>query len=281
MNLFKNIKDLQSSLIPFRNENKTVGFVPTMGALHKGHLSLVKQSIENDDVTVVSIYVNPTQFNDKNDLNNYPRDLDRDCKLLETSGCQIVFAPTDDEMYPKLDNRIFELGQLANIMEGKHRPGHFNGVAQIVTILFDFVQPDVAYFGQKDFQQLAVIRKLVKDYNYPVKIQACPIMREDDGLAMSSRNMLLNNDQRRAAPVIYKTLCEARNMIGRIDLKNICQSVENKINQNHYLKLEYFEVVDSLTLQPVDEIRDKIPLTVCIAVFAGTIRLIDNIDFIS
>ena len=281
MKVFKNINDLQSALKLCRCENKTIGFIPTMGALHKGHLSLVKQSIENVDITIVSIYVNPTQFNDKNDLNNYPRDFDKDCSLLESSGCQIVFAPNDEEMYPEPDTRIFNLGQLAKVMEAKHRPGHFNGVAQIVTKLFDSVQPDVAYFGQKDFQKIAVIRKLVKDYNYPVKIQACPIMREVDGLAMSSRNMLLNKDQRLAAPIIYKTLCDARNMVGSFDLKNICQFVENKINQSHHLRLEYFEVVNSITLQPVDEISNKVHLTACIAVFAGTIRLIDNIDFIS
>jgi pantoate--beta-alanine ligase len=281
MKVYKHINDLQSALKPFRNEAKTIGFVPTMGALHKGHLSLVQRSVENGDVTIVSIYVNPTQFNDKNDLNNYPRDLDRDCAFLENSGCKAVFAPTDEEMYPKPDNRIFELGQIANIMEGKHRPGHFNGVAQIVTKLFDSVQPDVAYFGQKDFQQLAIIRKLVKDYKYTINIQACPIMREEDGLAMSSRNMLLNNVQRKAAPVIYKTLCQAKDMVGKMDLKYISKFVENKINQNHFLSLEYFEVVNSITLDPVDIIKDNNPLTACIAVFAGKIRLIDNIDLIS
>jgi pantoate--beta-alanine ligase len=281
MKVYKHIKDLQSALNPFRNENKKIGFVPTMGALHNGHLSLVQRSIENNNITVVSIYVNPAQFNDKNDLINYPRDLNKDCALLEASGCHIVFAPTDEEMYPGPDSRIFELGKLATVMEGKHRPGHFNGVAQIVTKLFDAVLPDIVYFGQKDFQQLAIIRKLVNDYNYPVKIQACPIMREEDGLAMSSRNMRLNINQRLAAPLIYQTLCEAKNMIGKFDLKSICQSVENKINQNNNLKLEYFEVVNSTTLQPVNDIKGYIPITACIAVFAGKIRLIDNIDFIS
>jgi pantoate--beta-alanine ligase len=280
MKVYKNINDLQAALNPFRAMSKSIGFVPTMGALHKGHLSLVQRSVENGDVNVVSIYVNPTQFNDKNDLKNYPRFLDKDCALLENSGCQIVFAPTDEEMYPTEDNRIFDLGQLATIMEGKHRPGHFNGVAQIVTKLFDFVQPDIAYFGKKDFQQLAVIRKLVKDYNYPVRIEGCPIIREDDGLAMSSRNMLLTKELRMAAPLIYKTLCEAREMAGSIDLLNICKFVENKINQNQELRLEYFEVVNSITLDPVEKIIDQTPLTACIAVFADKIRLIDNIDLI-
>jgi pantoate--beta-alanine ligase len=281
MMIYKHIKDLQLALKPFRNENKKIGFVPTMGALHKGHLSLVQNSLENGDITVVSIYVNPTQFNDKNDLKNYPRDVETDRSLLESTGCRILFAPTDNEMYPQPDNRIFELGQLASVMEGKHRPGHFNGVAQIVTKLFDAVLPDIAYFCQKDFQQLAVIRRLVKDYNYPVTIQACPIVREVDGLAMSSRNMLLNNEQRLAAPVIYKTLCEARDMVGKNELTYIRQFVEKRINKNNYLKLEYFEIVNASTLQPVDEINESIPLTACIAVFAGRIRLIDNIDFIS
>jgi pantoate--beta-alanine ligase len=281
MEVYTHIEDLQSALKPFRSKDKIIGYVPTMGALHKGHLSLVQQSIENTDITVVSIYVNPTQFNDKNDLNNYPRVLKRDCELLEASGCQVVFTPTDKEMYPEPDNRIFEMGQLSTIMEGKHRPGHFNGVAQIVSKLFDSVQPHIAFFGQKDFQQLAIIRKLVKDYKYSIKIQACAIIREDDGLAMSSRNMLLSNEQRSAAPIIFKALCGARDLVGKVDLIDIRKYVENKINQNPNLKLEYFEVVNSNTLDPVENINDIIPLTACIAVFAGKIRLIDNIEFIS
>jgi pantoate--beta-alanine ligase len=224
--------------------------------------------------------VNPTQFNDKNDLKKYPRNLNKDCSFLETSGCQLVFAPTDNEMYPEPDNRIFELGHMATIMEGKHRPGHFNGVAQIVTKLFDAVNPNAAYFGQKDFQQLAIIRKLVKDYKYSIDIQACPIVREDDGLAMSSRNMLLSTEQRAAAPLIYKTLCETKEMIRKVNLADICRSVEDKINQNKYLKLEYFEIVNTSTLDPVDIIKENQNLTACIAVFAGKTRLIDNIDII-
>jgi pantoate--beta-alanine ligase len=280
MQIISNIYDLRLALAPYKTGLQKIGFVPTMGALHSGHLSLVAKSLSKDSVTVASIYVNPTQFNDKNDLKKYPRDLEGDCEMLENAGCQIVFTPTDEEMYPEPDNRVFDFGLMGSVMEGKHRPGHFNGVAQIVTKLFDAVQPDNAYFGQKDFQQLSIIRKLVKDLRYQINIEACPIIREPDGLAMSSRNKLLVLNERLAAPLINSTLNKAKNMINFAGLSEIFSFVEQVINQNPYLKLEYFEAVNSNTLLPVAEITGNEPVTACIAVFAGKIRLIDNIEFI-
>lgn len=281
MQIFDKISDLRVALKPYKIGSQKVGFVPTMGALHNGHISLVETSLKKSDVTVVSIYVNPTQFNDKHDLKNYPRNLQQDCEMLEKAGCEIVFAPTDQEMYPEPDNRIFDFGNMATVMEGKHRPGHFNGVAQIVTKLFDAVQPDNAYFGQKDFQQLSIIRKFVKDLKYPINIEACPIIREPDGLAMSSRNMLLGVNERQAAPLIRKTMLEAKNLIYTFSLSEINSFVEESFIQSSYLKLEYFDAVNTNTLIPVKEITGKEPVTSCIAVFAGKIRLIDNIEFIS
>lgn len=281
MQVFNKISDLRLVTEPFRTNGRKIGFVPTMGALHNGHLSLVTESLRKSDVTVVSIYVNPTQFNDKNDLKNYPRDLERDCKMLENAGCNLVFAPTDHEMYPEPDTRIFDFGVMDKVMEGKHRPGHFNGVGQIVSKLFDAVQPDIAFFGQKDFQQLAIIRKLVKDYNYKIQIEACPIIRESDGLAMSSRNMLLGENERKAAPLIFKTIKEAKQMVNSHSLNEIISYVENTINKNPFLKTEYFEAVNRDSLLPVNDLSGNIPVTACIAVFAGKVRLIDNIELIS
>ena len=186
MKIVDNIKELRGYLAEEKRNNKQVGFVPTMGALHDGHLSLVKRCVEENDVCVVSVFVNPTQFNDKHDLETYPRTLEKDCSLLESAGCDYVFAPTVEEMYPEPDNRIFDFGTVSAVMEGARRPGHFNGVAQIVSKLFYAVEPHRAYFGEKDFQQIAVIRAMVEQLNIPVKIIACPILREADGLAMSS-----------------------------------------------------------------------------------------------
>lgn len=257
---------------------KRIGFVPTMGALHAGHISLVERSVKENDLSVVSVYVNPTQFNNPDDLKNYPRDVDRDMQLLEEAGCDLLFLPDDKEMYPEPDQREFDFGSMAKIMEGHFRPGHFNGVAQVVSKLFDAVPADKAYFGQKDFQQLAIIRKLVKDFNYPHKIVACPIIRESDGLAMSSRNMRLNVRQRNAAPKIYETLQDIRKQIPGTDVSVIDADVRSSINSDPELHLEYFQIVHSETLEPVSVIDSKIPMTACIAVYAGDIRLIDNVE---
>jgi pantoate--beta-alanine ligase len=281
MQVFNTIGSLQKALSEMRNGTSCIGFVPTMGALHEGHLSLVSRCITKSDTVVASIYVNPTQFNDPADLKNYPRNTEQDLALLESAGCNIAFVPDDSEMYPEPDTRIFDFGPMGSIMEGSHRPGHFNGVAQIVTKLFNIVQPDRAYFGQKDFQQLAIIRKLVTDMNYPIEIIACPIVREADGLAMSSRNQLLTPSHRNAAPLIYETLKSVKKMVGRTSLDEIKTLVKNTINSNPYLTLEYFQAVESVTLKPLVSMPSKVPVTACIAVIAGAVRLIDNIEFIS
>jgi pantoate--beta-alanine ligase len=281
MQIYKTIESLQKALSEAQKQSKCIGFVPTMGALHLGHLSLIGKSLLNKDMVVASIYVNPSQFNDPNDLKNYPRDIEKDLQMLESEGCNIVFIPDDREMYPEPDTRVFDFGIMERIMEGTHRPGHFNGVAQIVTKFFDIVQPYRAYFGQKDFQQLAIIRKLVSDMNYPIEIIACPIIRESDGLAMSSRNQLLTPEHRNAAPLIYKTLKAAKAMAGKADLNEINSYVQSTFNSNTYLKLEYFQLVETSSLKPVGFLSLKQPITACIAVKAGGIRLIDNINFIS
>jgi pantoate--beta-alanine ligase len=281
MQIISSIENLKKTVAGFRQAGKSIGFVPTMGALHEGHISLLKECLLNDDISVVSIYVNPTQFNDKNDLKNYPRNFKADCDMLSRAGCHIVFAPDDREMYPEKDTRTFKFGTMGTVMEGRFRPGHFNGVAQIVTRLFDAVEPDRAYFGKKDFQQLAIVRKLISDLHYPLKIVGCPIIREADGLAMSSRNQLLSGEQRKAAPLIQKTLQEARERVGTMKIVDIEKFVEKTINSNPELKLEYFQFVDSSTLLAVKDFQAGIPVTACIAVFAGKIRLIDNVDIIS
>jgi pantoate--beta-alanine ligase len=259
-----------------------VGFVPTMGALHDGHIALVKNAVSLCPVVVVSIYVNPTQFNNKNDLSNYPRTLDSDLKLLEPALREndIVFTPEDKEIYPSEDKRIFSFGNLDNVMEALHRPGHFNGVGQVVSRLFDIVKPDMAIFGQKDFQQLAVIKSLVRQKGYPVEIIGHPIIREHDGLAMSSRNRLLNPESRRNAPEIYKTLTAASTMIRNMEINEIREFVKNRINKLPGFCLEYFDIADDNELIPVtsrNEMKKEKQYYGCIAVYAGKIRLIDNI----
>ena len=279
MQVIKHITDLQTLLNIKKEEGLKIGFVPTMGALHEGHLSLVEKAGKETDFVVVSIFVNPTQFNDKGDLERYPRDLNKDVALLTPTPCQLVFAPEADEIYPEPDTRQFNFGTLEQVMEGKFRPGHFNGVAQVVSRLFDIVKPDKAYFGQKDFQQLAIINEMVRKLNLPVEIVPCPIIRETDGLAMSSRNMLLSAEQRINAVHISATLFEAKNKTGELSVEELCQWVITRVNENEYLNTEYFEIVNDTTLLPVlswDEPCKKIG---CIAVHCGKIRLIDNIEF--
>ncbi|MDP3003811.1 MAG: pantoate--beta-alanine ligase [Bacteroidales bacterium] len=260
-----------------------VGLVPTMGALHEGHLSLVKSAVAQCPVVVVSIYVNPTQFNDKNDLKNYPGTLDNDLALLEKvlRETDIVFTPGNKEIYPEEDKREFRFGNLDNVMEAMHRPGHFNGVAQVVNRLFEIVRPDIAIFGMKDFQQLAVIKELVRQTGNKVKIIGNPIIRENDGLAMSSRNMLLEPGIRKDASIIYKTISSASSMITGHDIPEIKSFVENSINNIPEFKVEYFDIVDDTELIPVSkqgEMKKGKRYFGCIAVRAGKIRLIDNIE---
>jgi pantoate--beta-alanine ligase len=261
-----------------------IGFVPTMGALHEGHLSLVESAVTQCPVVVVSIYVNPTQFNDKNDLKNYPRTLDYDLALLEKvlRETDIVFTPDNKEIYPEEDKRVFHFGNLDNVMEALHRPGHFNGVAQVVSRLFEIVRPDIAIFGMKDFQQLAVIKELVRQTGNKVKIIGNPIIRENDGLAMSSRNRLLEPIIRKHAAIIYKTISSASSMTKEYDIPEIRSFIENSINNAPGFKVEYFDIVDDTELIPVskrDEMKKGKRYYGCIAVKAGKIRLIDNIEF--
>lgn len=273
------IEQANQTLDGLRDSGKIIGFVPTMGALHEGHASLVKKALEENDIVVVSIFVNPTQFNDKNDLKNYPRTPEKDIALLNDLGVHYVFMPTESEIYPEPDTRQFDFGILDKVMEGEHRPGHFNGVAQIVSKLFEIVKPHRAYFGQKDFQQLAIIRKLVQMLNLNIEIIACPILREKDGLAMSSRNLLLDPEKRASAPLISKTLFEARNKMLEMSVKNLIDWVVNSINRDSHLSVEYFELSDAITLEPIKDWSDAEHIVGCIAVKAGNVRLIDNVIF--
>lgn len=250
-----------------------------MGALHNGHASLVERSVAGNDVTVVSIFVNPTQFNDKNDLMNYPRNVEADCALLDTLNADIAFVPEVEEMYPEPDTRVFNFAPLDSVMEGPFRPGHFNGVAQIVSKLFYAVEPDRAYFGEKDFQQLAIIREMVRQLSLNIEIVGCPIVREADGLAMSSRNMLLTAEERERALVISRTLFKSVEYAREHSLAATKSYVEEAINAVDGFKLEYFQIVDGNTLQPVGEWDDSNYIVGCIALFCGKIRLIDNIKY--
>ncbi len=279
MQVVKHINELASLVDQARAEGKSIGFVPTMGALHRGHLSLVEKAGKLTDFVVVSIFVNPTQFNDKGDLDRYPRDLQKDVSLLSTSACQVILAPEVDEVYPVPDTRQFNFGALEEVMEGKFRPGHFNGVAQVVSRLFDMVKPDKAFFGQKDFQQLAIIREMVRRLQLSVEIVACPIVRENDGLAMSSRNMLLDPEQRKSAVQISAALFAAQNKADDLSVEKLRDWVISQVNSNDLLNTEYFEIVNSLTLQPVKSWDEPGEKTGCIAVHCGKIRLIDNVEF--
>lgn len=256
---------------------ENIGFVPTMGALHAGHISLVEQARKDGGTVVVSVFVNPTQFNDPDDLRRYPRTPEADLKILEQAGADIVFMPAIEEVYPEPDTRIFDFGMLDKVMEGATRPGHFNGVAQVVSRLFDLVQPVRAYFGEKDFQQIAVIRNMVRQLNMPVQIVAMPIVREADGLAMSSRNALLTPATRAAAPLIYKALTEGVTLAATHTPAEVERFVIERINSNPELKVIYFELVDATTLQPVQSWKGRV--RGCIAVQAGNVRLIDNVSY--
>ncbi|PWK24406.1 pantoate--beta-alanine ligase [Arcicella aurantiaca] len=277
MQVFHSIKSLQVFLKSERLAGKSVGFVPTMGALHNGHLSLIEASKKQNELTVCSIFVNPTQFNNAQDLVVYPRTLEADCQMLDSAGCDAVFAPSVEEMYPQLPHLKFDFGDLERVMEGKFRPGHFNGVGIVVSKLFNIVQPDHAYFGQKDLQQCAVINRLVKDLSFSLTLNICPTQRETDGLAMSSRNRNLSPEQRNLAPAIYKSLQQASDL-----LRNKKSGEEAKTLVSEYLSkvegidLEYFEISDFETLQPINELLEG-QTALCIAAFMGKTRLIDNV----
>lgn len=281
MKIFDNIVDLQNELFYLRKANKKIGLVPTMGALHQGHASLVKQCVADNDITIVSVFLNPTQFNDPKDLERYPRTFEEDCKILNEVGTDIVFAPTPKEMYPTPDNRHFEFPPTSTVMEGAKRPGHFNGVCQVVSRLFYITKPHNAYFGEKDWQQICVIKQLVKYLDLDINIIECPIIREESGLAMSSRNALLTSEERAIAANIYRILKESVTKKDSLSVGELQQEVINSINAIDQLEVEYFEIVDGNTLETVHSWNDSPYIVGCITVYCGAtpIRLIDHIKY--
>lgn len=281
MKIFDNIVDLQNELFYLKKANKKIGLVPTMGALHQGHASLVKQCVADNDITIVSVFLNPTQFNDPKDLERYPRTFEEDCNILNEVGADIVFAPTPKEMYPTPDNRHFEFPPTSTVMEGAKRPGHFNGVCQVVSRLFYITKPHNAYFGEKDWQQICVIKQLVKYLNLDINIIECPIIREESGLAMSSRNALLTSEERAIAANIYRILKESVAKKDSLSVDELQQEVINSINAIDQLEVEYFEIVDGNTLETVHSWDDSPYIVGCITVYCGAtpIRLIDHIKY--
>ena len=277
MLVVETIKELKQELEKYNSKN--IGFVPTMGALHDGHISLVKRSVEENDVTVVSVFVNPTQFNDKADLERYPRTEEADKKLLDAAGCDIVFMPKVEEMYPEEDTRVFNFGCIETVMEGKYRPGHFNGVAQIVSKLFYAVEPTRSYFGEKDFQQVAIIRDMVKQLNIPVEIIACPIIREESGLARSSRNELLSAEERKKAALISQVLSKSVNFAKEMSVEEVKNWVNDQFKSDDTFKMDYYDIVDGNSLQSVSSWDESDYIVGCIAIYCGKIRLIDNIHY--
>lgn len=280
MKIIRSIKELHAVIESLKNTQKTLGFVPTMGALHDGHKSLVEQSVAENDLTIVSVFVNPTQFNNLSDLEKYPRNLDKDADLLKKVGCDFIFVPEANDIYheDELNNRFeFDFGGLDTVMEGRFRPGHFNGVVQIVSKLFQLVKPDKAYFGEKDFQQLSIIHRMVEILNFDIQIIDCKIIREESGLAMSSRNERLSPEQRKNAVQISKVLFESRNFVPRLMPKEIIEWVTEQINKVSGLDVEYYEIVDVKSLQTVNSWQN--PTVGCIAVYCGEVRLIDNIRY--
>lgn len=277
MQIIKTIKDMQTLSRRLKSEKKTIGLVPTMGALHGGHLSLVKRSKNENDITIVSIFVNPIQFSPKEDFQQYPRDLEGDIKKLSSISADIVFTPENYEIYPEDFSTIIDVGSVGDILCGASRPGHFNGVATVVAKLFNIVMPHRAYFGQKDFQQTVVIKKLVKELNFDIDIVVCPTIREDDGLAMSSRNNYLNQKEKESAGVLYRALKHGERLIatGIINSLRVKTEMEDIIKSEPLAKIEYIEIVDPRSLEKVKVIKP--PVVICLAVRIGTTRLIDNL----
>ena len=279
MIVISKVNELEKAVEAFRIEGKSIGLIPTMGALHEGHLSLVNRCRRENDVVVVSVFVNPTQFNNKEDLRTYPRTEEADKALLAEAGCDIVFMPTVEEVYPEPDTRVFNLGPVAEVMEGAMRPGHFNGVAQIVSKLFMMVKPDRAYFGEKDFQQIAVIRQMVKSEGFKLQIVPCPIVREADGLAKSSRNVRLSPEARQTAPNIYRTLRESIDYAKSHTVAETQKFVTDTINSYPDMEVEYYQIVDGITLMPVNDWNETNYIVGCVTVYCGGVRLIDNIAY--
>ncbi len=270
------ITEIRSVISEEKRKGKTIGFVPTMGALHPGHISLINFSKQQTDITVCSIFVNPTQFNNQADLKHYPRTPESDIKLLEEAGCDILYMPEVSDVYPENDNRKFDFGYLDTILEGATRPGHFNGVGQVVSILLEGVKPDKAFFGSKDYQQVMVVKSLVKQLNLSVEIIPCPILREADGLAMSSRNTRLTAEERKTAALIPQWMQEAITLVKENGIEAAKQFINEKVSKVPEMKLDYYEVCDAETLKSISEIKPNQKAITLIAVFVGNIRLIDN-----
>lgn len=283
MDIIRTVNNIAEICNIARQEGKTIGLVPTMGALHAGHVSLIERARKENDIVVVSVFVNPTQFNNPEDLRTYPRTEEADCEKLESAGVDYAFIPTVEEIYPEEDTRVFDLGPVADVMEGAMRPGHFNGVAQIVSRLFAMTNPTRAYFGEKDFQQIAVIRRMaeIEGFN-DLEIIDCPIKREDDGLAMSSRNVRLTAHQREVAPNIHKILVSSVDFSSTKTVNETIKYVVDKINSFEEMEVEYYQIVNPITMQPIDNWED-VPNGIavgCITVYLGNVRLIDNIKYI-
>ncbi|MCB0804650.1 MAG: pantoate--beta-alanine ligase [Bacteroidales bacterium] len=281
MEKFETVSHIRDFLQPIKRSGKKIGFVPTMGALHEGHISLIKEARNDTDVVVCSIFVNPKQFNNPEDLEKYPRDIARDIHLLEIADCDVVFIPSEQEIYPDDKSENFDFGLLENVMEGTFRPGHFNGVATVVKRLFEIVDPDNAYFGLKDYQQLLIVYKMTKDLKLPVEIIPCPIVREKNGLAMSSRNERLSAEEREQATLLYETLKMVKIRSGYASVGEISSFVEQQFRRNKFVKLEYFEIVDMYTLQPLKTWASSNNVIACIAAWVGPVRLIDNMIIFS
>lgn len=281
MIVISSVREIKDIVARERGLGKTIGLVPTMGALHAGHASLAQRSVQENDVTIASVFVNPTQFNDKNDLASYPRTLEADVKMLSELGVDYVFAPTAEEIYPEPDTRVFSYPPIDSVMEGAKRPGHFNGVCQIVSKLFLMVQPHRAYFGEKDFQQIAVVTAMTRALSLPVELCSCPIVREESGLALSSRNTLLTPEEKTTATTIYRTLKESLALTATCSIAEVAEFVTSKINGTEGLEVEYFQIVDGATLQPVESWDASNFIVGCITVYCGQrpVRLIDNITY--
>lgn len=281
MKIIRKVDELKKTLGAEKAAGKTIGLVPTMGALHAGHVSLIDRARKENDIVVVSVFVNPTQFNNPEDLRTYPRTEEADCLKLEAAGVDYAFIPEVEEMYPEPDTRVFDLGPVAEVMEGKMRPGHFNGVAQVVSKLFAMVEPTRAYFGEKDFQQIAVIRRMVELEGFDLEIVPCPIMREDDGLALSSRNVRLNAEQRAIAPKIHKVLAESVGWAPQASVEAVKAHVIDDINAYPGMEVEYYEIVNGYDMQPVADWSETDYPVGCVTVNVGNVRLIDNIKYTS
>lgn len=280
MKIAEKIAEVNAFLAPFRKDRKVIGFVPTMGALHSGHVSLVTKCRSECDVVVVSIFVNPLQFNDKNDFKHYPKTIESDLRMLETAGCDLVFVPAVEEIYPDAEEKKYDLGAIETVMEGKYRPGHYQGVARVVDRLFEIVSPERAYFGAKDYQQIMVIKRMIELVGHNTQVEICPTVRENDGLAMSSRNMRLSPEERQSVPAIYIALSSLPDKIRSSGVQEAYEEFRNYINNVPFLSLEYIQVTDSETLMPLESVEKGQVVASFVSVFCGKIRLIDNIFFV-